>query len=93
MIFLLPLMARAGSAHRRGGCLVMKVIGRDLWIGTWAFTFCFLSIGLITRWRELAGVGLRPFIAFSRGVIVNVVLGFLLSAVVFGSYWAALVTP
>ena len=35
----------------------------------------------------------RPFIAFSRGVIVNVVLGFLLSAVVFGSYWAALGTP
>jgi hypothetical protein len=33
----------------------MKVIGRDLWIGVWAFTFAFLSIGLTTkvsRWRS-----------------------------------------
>jgi uncharacterized membrane protein YadS len=28
---------------------------------TWAFTFCFLSIGLTTRFRELAPAGGRPF--------------------------------
>jgi uncharacterized membrane protein YadS len=70
-----------------------EVIGPVKTLRTWAFTFCFLSIGLTTRWRELAGVGLRPFLAFSSGVVVNVVLGFLLSAVVFGGYWAALGTP
>jgi len=57
---------------------------------TWAFIFCFLSIGLTTRFRELAGVGARPFFGFSAGVVVNVVLGFLLSAVVFASYWTSL---
>jgi len=57
---------------------------------TWAFTFCFLSIGLSTRWRDLASTGTKPVIAFSAGVLVNVVLGFALSALVFGAYWAAL---
>jgi len=55
---------------------------------TWAFIFCFLSIGLTTRFRELAGA--RPFLGFSAGVVVNVILGFLLSAVVFASYWTSL---
>src|SRR5262245_28406196 len=54
---------------------------------SWAFIFCFLSIGLTTRFRGLAGVGGRPFLGFSAGVVVNVVLGFLLSAVVFADYW------
>ncbi len=54
----------------------------------WAFTFGFLSIGLTTRVRDLAGVGLRPFAAFSVGVAVNVALGLLLSVAVFGGYWA-----
>ncbi len=60
---------------------------------TWAFTFCFLSIGLTTRWRDLANAGARPFLAFTAGVGVNVLLGYLLSVVVFGAYWAALGTP
>ena len=53
----------------------------------WAFTFGFLSIGLTTRVRDLAGVGLKPVLAFSVGVVVNVVLGLILSVLVFGSYW------
>jgi uncharacterized integral membrane protein (TIGR00698 family) len=57
---------------------------------TWAFIFCFLSIGLTTRFRELAKAGTKPFIAFTSGVAVNVVLGFLLSAVVFAAHWSAL---
>jgi uncharacterized membrane protein YadS len=57
---------------------------------TWAFTFCFLSIGLTTRLRELATAGARPFWAFTSGVVVNVILGLLLSTVVFGSYWSRL---
>jgi uncharacterized membrane protein YadS len=57
---------------------------------TWAFIFCFLSIGLTTRLRELAVAGWKPFWAFSSGVAVNVVLGFVLSVLVFYSYWSHL---
>ncbi len=54
---------------------------------TWAFIFCFFSIGLTTRARDLARIGPRPFLAFSAGVLVNVVLGFVLSAWVFAPHW------
>ncbi|TDW99093.1 YeiH family protein [Dinghuibacter silviterrae] len=59
---------------------------------TWAFTFSFLSIGLTTRFRELAGAGAKPIIAFTIGVIVNVALGYVLSVLIFGHYWAAVAT-
>ncbi len=54
---------------------------------TWAFTFAFLSIGLTTRLREFASVGARPLVAFSIGVAVNVILGFVLSTQVFAGFW------
>jgi uncharacterized integral membrane protein (TIGR00698 family) len=54
---------------------------------TWAFTFAFLSIGLTTRLREFAAIGARPLVAFSIGVLVNVVLGFVLSTQVFNEFW------
>jgi uncharacterized integral membrane protein (TIGR00698 family) len=57
---------------------------------TWAFTFTFLSIGLTTRIREFAAVGAKPFIAFTAGVIVNVILGFILSTQVFVDFWTRL---
>lgn len=57
---------------------------------TWAFTFCFLSIGLTTRLREFAPTGGKPFVAFTAGVVINVILGFVLSVLVFGHYWATL---
>ncbi len=57
---------------------------------TWAFTFAFLSIGLTTRVREFVAVGARPFIAFTLGVFVNVLVGFFLSTRVFGDFWRGL---
>jgi uncharacterized membrane protein YadS len=57
---------------------------------TWAFIFCFLSIGLTTRFRELAGAGRKPFLAFSAGAVVNVIIGFILSAIVFAAHWETL---
>jgi uncharacterized membrane protein YadS len=57
---------------------------------SWAFIFCFFSIGLTTRFRELAAAGAKPFWAFTSGVAVNVVIGFVLSVLVFGAYWASL---
>jgi uncharacterized membrane protein YadS len=53
----------------------------------WAFTFSFLSIGASLRIRKLAPVTGNAFVAFSVGVLVNLVLGFVLSSMVFGSYW------
>jgi uncharacterized membrane protein YadS len=55
---------------------------------SWAFVLCFLAIGLSTRFAELATFGLRPFWAFTIGVLVNVPLGYVLSTIVFSDYWA-----
>lgn len=57
---------------------------------TWAFIFCFLSIGLTTRFRELNPVGWKAFMAFTIGVAVNVLLGYLMSVHVFGDHWSSL---
>jgi uncharacterized integral membrane protein (TIGR00698 family) len=57
---------------------------------TWAFTFAFLSIGLTTRIREFASIGARPLYAFGIGVLVNVVLGYVLSTQVFNEFWTNL---
>jgi uncharacterized integral membrane protein (TIGR00698 family) len=57
---------------------------------TWAFTFAFLSIGLTTKFREFVSVGARPFYAFTIGVVVNVLLGFVLSTQVFNEFWTRL---
>jgi uncharacterized membrane protein YadS len=57
---------------------------------TWAFIFCFFSIGLTTRLGDLATAGRKPFVAFTSGVVVNVILGFILSTIVFAAHWEAL---
>lgn len=54
---------------------------------SWTFIFCFLSIGLTTRFRELAAAGKKPFWAFTIGVVINVILGFVLSVIILGDYW------
>lgn len=59
-------------------------------IRTWAFTFCFLSIGLTTRFKQLTSFGWKPFVAFSAGAVVNVILGYIMSILILGSYWANL---
>jgi uncharacterized membrane protein YadS len=57
---------------------------------TWTFIFCFLSIGLTTRFRDLHVVGWNAFWTFTIGVAVNVILGYFLSVIVFGSYWSGI---
>jgi len=73
--------------------VVPKLIAPIKDLRTWAFTFCFFSIGLTTRFRDLAQAGGRPFWAFTTGVAVNVALGFVLSVIVFGQYWTVLSRP
>ncbi|HVW70029.1 MAG TPA: putative sulfate exporter family transporter [Steroidobacteraceae bacterium] len=57
---------------------------------TWAFTFAFLAIGLTTRFREFVSVGSKPFYAFTTGVVINIVLGYVLSTQVFVDFWTKL---
>ena len=57
---------------------------------TWVFIFCFLSIGLTTRFRDLHALSWKTFWTFTIGVAANVVLGYILSVLVFGSYWATI---
>jgi uncharacterized membrane protein YadS len=59
---------------------------------TWAFIFCFLSIGLSTRISGLGRASLKPLLAFTAGVVVNVLIGYWLSVHVFGTYWNGLGT-
>ncbi|MDY0323442.1 MAG: putative sulfate exporter family transporter [Candidatus Carbobacillus sp.] len=54
----------------------------------WTFIFTFLSIGLTTRFRELTASGWKPLAAFTIGVLINVPLGYLMSAVWFKDYWS-----
>jgi len=54
---------------------------------TWAFTFCFLSIGLTTRFGSLSKAGWKPFVAFTAGVAINIIIGYVLSVHVFAAYW------
>ena len=57
---------------------------------TWAFTFAFLAIGLTTRFREFVTAGGKPFYAFTTGVVINIVLGYVLSTQVFVEFWTRL---
>jgi uncharacterized membrane protein YadS len=70
--------------------LYSKAIGPIKQLRSWAFVFCFLCIGLSTRFKDLLTFGLKPFWAFTIGVIVNVPLGFILSTVAFSNYWQAI---
>lgn len=66
--------------------LIMPLVS----LRTWTFIFCFLSIGLTTRFRELEPVGWKAFSAFTIGVVVNVILGYILSVHIFADRWSAL---
>ncbi len=88
---IITFVARNYSLAEFGKEVNPVLVGPIKDLRTWAFIFCFLSIGLTTRFRELAHAGTKPFAAFSVGVIVNVILGFILSAVVFAPHWQTLV--
>jgi uncharacterized membrane protein YadS len=54
-----------------------------------AFTLSFLAIGLSSRFADLESVNWRAISAFTMGAVVNIILGYLLSAHVFANHWAA----
>jgi uncharacterized membrane protein YadS len=87
------LVTLVANGHAYGDykkVIVPAVVAPLQALRTWAFTFAFLSIGLTTRLRDFLAVGARPFYAFAAGVLVNVVLGYVLSTQVFVAFWQGL---
>lgn len=82
------LDALALSTNWFESVLTPKVISPVKKLRSWAFVLCFLCIGLSTRFKELATFGMKPFWAFTLGVLVNVPLGYFLSTVVFVDFWS-----
>ncbi|SFG13900.1 conserved hypothetical integral membrane protein [Desulfotomaculum arcticum] len=82
-------MVIAGSDAPTSQSITDNIIKPITTLRTWAFIFCFLAIGLTTRFKELTSVGWRPFAAFTTGVLINVPLGYIFSILVLGGYWVA----
>jgi len=76
------------SADWYESVLTPKVISPIKSLRSWAFVLCFLCIGLSTRFADLMTFGVKPFWAFTVGVLVNVPLGYILSTAVFGDFWS-----
>lgn len=87
---LMSLVTRGRSTADFNQVVKPNLIQPLVSLRSWAFIFCYLSIGLTTRFRELKPVGWKAFSAFTLGVVVNVMLGYLLSAHVFAERWGAL---
>jgi len=87
---IITLVAQHAGHAAYGKSVTPGLVAPIKALRSWAFAFGFLSIGLTTRFGALAAAGWRPVAAFSTGVAVNVVLGFVLSTVVFAGYWAQL---
>src|SRR5271169_2664485 len=87
---LMTVVASGYSAVDFSKVFKPGVFGPIAGLRTWAFIFCFLSIGLTTRFKDLKSAGTKPFWAFTIGVAVNVPLGYVLSVYVFGGYWSSI---
>ncbi|MFY9641019.1 MAG: putative sulfate exporter family transporter [Rhodomicrobium sp.] len=87
---IVTLVTNGYSAEEIGKKVKPDLLKPIASLRSWAFLFCFLSIGLTTRFRELKSAGLKPFLAFTLGVVVNVAVGYFLSVHVFGDYWGKL---
>jgi len=87
IIITIVVSAHGGDIATFKKVIKPALVGPILQLRTWLFIFCFFSIGLTTRFRELAAAGVKPFMAFTSGVAVNVVLGFILSTIVFVEFW------
>ncbi len=79
----------AGQDAAVASQITSDVISPVKTLRTWAFVFCFLAIGLTTRFKELTSVGWKPFAAFTTGVLINVPLGYIFSVLILGGYWAS----
>jgi len=84
---IVTLVTRDYTLSAYNADVVPRLVGPIKDLRSWAFIFCFLSIGLTTRLGDLATAGRKPFLAFSAGAVVNVIVGLALSAIVFAAHW------
>ena len=84
-IIITFLTAPANAAQIRA--IDANIINPIIELRNWAFIFTFLSVGLSSRFKDLAAVGWRPFAAFISGIIINLPLGYFLAVVIMGNYW------
>ncbi len=78
----------ASSAAPTAKSMTADVLSPITVLRSWSFIFTFLCIGLTTRFRDLASVGWKPFLAFTAGVAINVPLGFIFSTIILNQFWA-----
>lgn len=83
IITILAASAKAGASKAIDSNIINPIIE----LRNWTFIFTFLSVGLSSRFKDLAAVGWKPFAAFTAGVLINLPLGYLLSVVIMGDYW------
>ena len=84
-IFITFLMASSDATT--AASMTGNVLSPITVLRSWSFIFTFLCIGLTTRFRDLATVGWKPFLAFTAGVIINVPLGFIFSTIILKGFW------
>ncbi|ACX51343.1 Uncharacterized protein family UPF0324 [Ammonifex degensii KC4] len=84
LAFLVASLLSTYWVSTYGTAVNAHVIGNLNVLRTWLFTLAFLCIGLNTRFKDLKVEGIKPVIAFSTVVLVNVVMGFILSHLFFG---------
>lgn len=85
VITLISLSYLKGNTYE--SVLKPELISPIKTLRTWTFIFTFLCIGFTTRFKQLTKFGWKPLAAFTAGVIINVILGYLLSSQVFVNYW------
>jgi len=88
--FLLAAVIMSALTTHLSHTITHRMLDPLTGLRTWAFTLCFLSIGLNTRIRQFFEIDRRVLGVFSIGVLLNLVLGYLLSTQIFGAAWAAL---
>lgn len=88
--FLISFVSAGVSDVNTQKLLQSNVIAPIKDLRTWTFVFAFFCIGITTRFKELSQFGWGPFWAFTAGVAINVPLGYILSVLIFGSYWSAI---
>lgn len=64
-----------------------NIINPIMELRNWSFIFTFLSIGLSSRFKDLASIGWKPLAAITAGVLVNLPLGYLLAVEIMGNFW------
>ena len=67
-----------------------EVLGLLKIIRNWFFTLTFLGIGFNTKIEDIKAIGWRTTAAFMSVLTLVTIIGYFLSAYVFGEFWMSL---